>query len=410
MVLESTMICLDNSEWMRNGDYAPTRLMAQQDAVSLVITSRTDSNSENTVGILTMGGKGVEMLASPTENVGKLMATFAQIVCKGNCDFSSSVQIAQLALKHRKNKNGGQRIIIFVGSPIDEKVDDLQKIGKMLKKNNVAVDVVIMGEHQENQDKLTEFVNAVNSNDNSHLISVPAGVLPSDALVSSPVFAEYGGHVSGTGGRGTVGGAADDQFAEYGGIDPSLDPELAMAIRVSTEEARMAEQARLAAAGIQPQGAQDEHKASEHAPDSLEEDEEALLRAALAISMGENVNTATEQKTQNNDDDEDEDERALRLALELSLKASEPESADSDAVNQSVAEADALSNASGNLLDQEFVSQLLGSVDVDLNDPLIQAALQQLQESSATPSNNKRSGESKDDADQSENKKSKEEK
>lgn len=33
-------------------------------------------------------------------------------------------------------------------------------------------------------------------------------------------------------------------------------------------------------------------------------------------------------------------------------------------------------------LDPEFVSQLLGSVDVDLNDPLIQAALQQLQSDS----------------------------
>lgn len=32
MPLESTMICLDNSEWMRNGDYAPNRLAAQQDA------------------------------------------------------------------------------------------------------------------------------------------------------------------------------------------------------------------------------------------------------------------------------------------------------------------------------------------------------------------------------------------
>ena len=34
----------------------------------------------------------------------------------------------------------------------------------------------------------------------------------------------------------------------YGGIDPTLDPELAMAIRVSTEEARANEEARMKAA------------------------------------------------------------------------------------------------------------------------------------------------------------------
>ena len=25
MVLEATMVCVDNSEWMRNGDFTPTR-------------------------------------------------------------------------------------------------------------------------------------------------------------------------------------------------------------------------------------------------------------------------------------------------------------------------------------------------------------------------------------------------
>ena len=47
------------------------------------------------------------------------------------------------------------------------------------------------------------------------------------------------------GGAGGVGGAAAGsgvpqaiQFADYGGVDPSLDPELAMALRISLEEAR----------------------------------------------------------------------------------------------------------------------------------------------------------------------------
>lgn len=52
--------------------------------------------------------------------------------------------------------------------------------------------------------------------------------------------------MSGPGGGSSGGGGGDmGQFAEYGGIDPALDPELAMAIRVSTEEARMQEEARV---------------------------------------------------------------------------------------------------------------------------------------------------------------------
>ena len=49
----------------------------------------------------------------------------------------------------------------------------------------------------------------------------------------------------GDGSGGGVGGG--DAFAEYGGVDPSMDPELAMALRVSMEEER-ARQERVAAA------------------------------------------------------------------------------------------------------------------------------------------------------------------
>jgi 26S proteasome regulatory subunit N10 len=106
------------------------------------------------------------MRVSPTEEAGKILACFSGINIGGKSDLSSAVQIAQLALKHRKNKNGGQRIIVFVGAPIGESVEKLQKIGKQLKKNNVAVDVISMGEIEDNAEKLLEFVNATNSNDN----------------------------------------------------------------------------------------------------------------------------------------------------------------------------------------------------------------------------------------------------
>lgn len=49
---------MDNSEWMRNGDYTPTRLEAQKDCVNLLFGSKIQANPENTVGLLTMAGKG----------------------------------------------------------------------------------------------------------------------------------------------------------------------------------------------------------------------------------------------------------------------------------------------------------------------------------------------------------------
>jgi 26S proteasome regulatory subunit N10 len=48
---------MDNSEWMRNGDYIPTRFSAQQDAITFLFNAKTNSNPENTVGLMTMAGK-----------------------------------------------------------------------------------------------------------------------------------------------------------------------------------------------------------------------------------------------------------------------------------------------------------------------------------------------------------------
>ena len=40
------------------------------------------------------------------------------------------------------------------------------KLGKKLKKNNIAVDIVNFGEDAENQEKLSKFIEAVNSGEN----------------------------------------------------------------------------------------------------------------------------------------------------------------------------------------------------------------------------------------------------
>lgn len=71
--MEATVVCIDNSEWTRNGDYAPTRFQAQADAVNLLAGVKTDANPENTVGVLTMAGKSPRVLVTPTPDLGKIL-------------------------------------------------------------------------------------------------------------------------------------------------------------------------------------------------------------------------------------------------------------------------------------------------------------------------------------------------
>lgn len=113
-------MCVDNSEWTRNGDYAPTRFQAQADAVNLLAGAKTQANPENTVGVLTMAGKTPRVLVTPTPDLGKVLNSMQNLTIEGETNLATAVQIAQLALKHRQNKNQRQRIVMFVGSPITE--------------------------------------------------------------------------------------------------------------------------------------------------------------------------------------------------------------------------------------------------------------------------------------------------
>ena len=45
MVLEATYLCVDNSDYMRNGDFAPSRMEAQQDAVNLLAGAKTQAHA-----------------------------------------------------------------------------------------------------------------------------------------------------------------------------------------------------------------------------------------------------------------------------------------------------------------------------------------------------------------------------
>ena len=332
MVLEATMICLDNSEWARDGDFIPSRWDSQQDAANLITGVKTQQNPENSVGVLTIAGPRVEVLAAPTPDVAKILAAIHSATVQGKPDLHSALQIAQLALKHRQNKQQKQRIVAFVCSPVDVDNRKLVNLGKKLKKNNVALDVVCFGE-TESTSKLQELVNAVNSSDNSRMVSIPQGVnVLYDSLVNTPIV---------HGGEGGMEVNPAGSFDEYGGVDPSIDPELAMVLRMSMEEHRKQQDE------ISKQTDVKENPQDSGEPMQVEEDEEKLLQEAIRMSMME------EQTAE----------------VHSNLAESKPE----QRVNQE--------GQMGSFQDQSYISSVLSGLEgVDINNPEIQEALRKAQE------------------------------
>ncbi|BES98904.1 26S proteasome non-ATPase regulatory subunit [Nesidiocoris tenuis] len=320
MVLESTMICVDNSDYMRNGDFLPTRLQAQQDAVNLVCHSKTRSNPENNVGLLTLAN--VEVLATLTTDVGRILSKLHQVSPNGNISLLTGIRIAHLALKHRQGKNHKMRIVAFVGSPIGMDDKELVKLAKRLKKEKVNVDIVSFGEEAENNELLTTFINTLNGKEggSSHLVTVPPGPHLSDALISSPV-------IQGEDGAGGAGlGGAGFEF----GVDPNEDPELALALRVSMEEQRQRQDAMNSAAGGSAAtesatgGTPKAEGVTTAAAAGQDTGEMAMLERALAMSLDAQPAASEGQAARRNHDFSNmTEEEQIAFAIQMSMQESE---------------------------------------------------------------------------------------
>lgn len=152
-----------------------------------------------------------------------------------------SVKVAQLALKHRSNKNGGQRIIVFVGSHISEDPKNLARLGKNLKKSGIALDVISLGDDLEQSPALQALVEATDKSGSSHLVHIPSGVgMIADMLLTTPIFfSEAAGGDAPAAAGGGEGGASAAPGRAGGfpmGVDPNVDPELYEAIQASLRD------------------------------------------------------------------------------------------------------------------------------------------------------------------------------
>ena len=105
-----------------------------------------------------------------------------------------------------------------------------------MKKNNVSIDFIAFGDlDPEVTKKLESFNKNIEGGEGSHLeIIHPGPSLLSDHLISTPILAGEG--VAPRGGEGETGAGGDSGGGFEFGVDPSTDPELALALRMSMEE------------------------------------------------------------------------------------------------------------------------------------------------------------------------------
>ncbi|CAB4254424.1 similar to Saccharomyces cerevisiae YHR200W RPN10 Non-ATPase base subunit of the 19S regulatory particle (RP) of the 26S proteasome [Maudiozyma barnettii] len=238
MVLEATVLVVDNSEYSRNGDFPRTRFEAQVDAVEFLFQNKRNENPENNVGLIAAAGDNPVVLSTFTSEFGKILAGLHEITIGGSIHLGTAIRIADLTLKHRQNKHQRERIVVFVCSPILDTKEELVKLGKKLRKNGVTVDIINFGEIEQNTEILEAFFEAAGeptATEGCHLVTLKPGprLLYEQIATSSIILGNN--HTGDANDFNDVNMGGESAFMDFG-VDPSMDPELAMALRLSMEE------------------------------------------------------------------------------------------------------------------------------------------------------------------------------
>lgn len=191
-----------------------------------------------------------------------------------------------MALRHRQNPNQRQRIVVFVASPLQTVAitPDLEELIASLKKNSVRVNFVSLGTESlaANQPLLESIVAKLEEGASSE------SDVPGSSVLGIPVgesVLEHCRREAALTGQSSSGGEASMLMD---GDD--MDPELAMALKLSLEE---------------------------------EQQRQAKAQDSSASTQATSSQSSTQRKTSNKRTAEEEDDsmdEEMRMAIELSLQ------------------------------------------------------------------------------------------
>lgn len=135
---------IDNSEYMRNADYSPTRFHAFYDCVNALVDAKARDNFESTFALMSL--TGFELLCSLTTEKSRILNRAHNVPLKGEVDLIRGLRTAELVLEHGPQKHAQRRIIALIGSPVRTLEDQFSELALSFVESKIFVDFIVIGE------------------------------------------------------------------------------------------------------------------------------------------------------------------------------------------------------------------------------------------------------------------------
>jgi len=335
----------DCSSTTRNGDFGASRWESLKDVVDLVCTRKTESNHENSVGLIKMTYSQSEICLHLTSEK-RWLTTLTDVkrsYGRGSIDISEAIHKARLALKHKRNERQTKRIVLVICSPVENPEKELVRAAATLKKNKYSLDIICFGVPENHPsktvEKLRKMVNKCNNRnaDNCAFVDIydENGGKLRDQVMATPVI--YGHGQAAPQPQAQEAPLQAPQLDEFG-LELNLretDPELYQALRLSYELSRQEAENKAAEAAAeteaQPEDVEMEDGANDNNNNNINENNTENNEPAPIVAA-ENSEPMDEE-----DEEEDDEEEELRKALQMSLEEEDEESMDENDLEAALA-------------------------------------------------------------------------
>lgn len=148
---QTWMILFDNTLYMQNQDYLPSRFILEKEATMSIVNSLLTQN-ENSVGIAPLAQPDHNYILTPTSNKPNVDTFISKIRLDGNLQLNKAFLRSKIALMNASESD--KRMLLFFGADIegidfDRMLVDLVRNIKMIVEALVKIAIVLFGEKAE---------------------------------------------------------------------------------------------------------------------------------------------------------------------------------------------------------------------------------------------------------------------
>lgn len=170
---QAIIIFIDNSDSSIDGDFRPTRLEAQKNAVEAMCGFFRTENKQSVFGFGSMSNEDFGIKTSFTEDTIKVHKDLEFVKPGGTIQLEKAIRSGLLAMKQRPKEVPNQTLIFFVSSQHDLTNENAELLANLANRCGASLNIFVFGDQPIDEEPLKLLIEKKGAD--SHYNRIPIG-------------------------------------------------------------------------------------------------------------------------------------------------------------------------------------------------------------------------------------------